>query len=56
MIPQLIVLGIGILSLGLHMGKDGQSTNQKYNWITKIITMIISWGVLYWGGFFDCFL
>ena len=52
--PQLIYLGLIILALGLHIGLHGQP-QKNYNAFTQLVSSIISVGILYWGGFFDCF-
>ena len=51
--PQLIYLGLIILGLGMHMALHGEK-QKRYNAWTQLVASIISVGILYWGGFFDC--
>ena len=50
--PQIIVIVLYILSLGLALGKHGQPRNDKYNFGVTLIATSIMIALLYWGGFF----
>ena len=52
--PQLIYLGLLILGFGVNIGLHGKP-QKEYNAWTKLVDVIISLSILYWGGFFDCF-
>jgi hypothetical protein len=49
--PQWTVLGLLVLGLGLALGKHGQSRKPFSFWETLINTAI-TFGLLYFGGFF----
>lgn len=53
-IPQIIVVGLYLLSLGSEMAKHGEPKEAgKHNaWSTLIILLIMT-SLLWWGGFFD---
>ena len=53
MIPQLVLLGLSILGLGVHLAKHGDPMEYKYNFFTKGILMAITWYILYLGGFWN---
>ena len=55
MIPQLIVLILMAMNLGMALVKHGEPTNMKYNVLTSFLGNVITIGLLYWGGFFDVF-
>lgn len=52
-LPQLILLGLMILALGITLAKHGQPKNDKYNFGISLIANAIEIGLLYWGGFFN---
>lgn len=54
MIPQLIIIAMSFAGLGLALAKHGQDQG-KFNVVTSLIATSIQFGLLYWGGFFDCF-
>ena len=49
--PQIIYLSLIFLSLGLHLGKHGESMG-NYNFFVKLFDVCATLGLLYWGGFF----
>lgn len=51
-IPQVIVVVLYILSLGLTLGKHGQPRNDKYDFRVTLVTTSIMIALLYWGRFF----
>ena len=52
-IPQIIMIIVFGLNLGISIAKNGEPREDTYNfWITLIGT-IINVGLLYWGGFFS---
>jgi len=56
MIPQLTLLAIYAMSLGMAISKHGEEKIEKNNaWHTVLATILIL-SILNWGGFFDCFI
>lgn len=54
MIPQLIIILLGILGLQMNITKHGKrKKDQKYNWWIYIISTLIYWTVLHYGGFWE---
>jgi len=51
-IPQLIILGLVILSWGIHIAKHGDPKVTKWNFWLDLISSTINLGLLWWGGFF----
>ena len=54
MLPQFILLAMMFVGLGMSMAKHGEP--DKYNGWASLVTKLILLGLLWWGGFFDCFL
>lgn len=50
-VPQLIIIILYTLSVGIHLVKDGEPQG-NYSFITSLIGTIIVMAVLKWGGFF----
>ena len=53
MIPQLIMIVLMSLGLGVHMVKHGEEKDSKYNFFWRLIAVAISLSILYSGGFFN---
>jgi hypothetical protein len=54
MIAQLIVIALGMISLGGHISRHGEvQKERKYNGWSTLISMAILWTILYYGGFWD---
>ena len=52
-LPQIIMLVIFTLGLGINLAKDGQyKTEEKYSFGVSFVATVINVAVLYWGGFF----
>jgi hypothetical protein len=51
-IPQLILLGLTVLSLGIHLAKHGEPKGTSWNFFHVAIADAIVLVLLYWGGFF----
>ena len=51
MIPQLIVISIGMINLGMEISKHGKQETKKYNWWASLLATLIYWTILYYGGF-----
>lgn len=56
MIPQIIVLGLTFLGIGSQMVKHGKPKEGNESFWTHLIAVIITYSLLYWGGFFDSML
>lgn len=56
MIPQIIVLAIGLWYFGREHARHGQDKEpEKHNAGIVLFAMLLNWALLYWGGFFDVF-
>jgi len=51
MIPQLIIIMLGMIGLGMNVAKHGEPKDSKYNGWSHLIATLIIWTVLYYGGF-----
>ena len=57
MIANIIILSLGILSLGISLGKHGQKKKvKKHNGWTALIALIVMWILYYYAGIFDFLL
>lgn len=54
MVPQLIYLALAAFGVGVALKTDKQPQEPHSFWHTVLVSSIIL-GLLYWGGFFDCF-
>lgn len=53
MLPQIIFLALGFIGLGIDFAKHGKPKERKHNgWIT-LISLIITFLILWWGGFWE---
>jgi len=52
MLPQIIVLCLLAMSLGISLVKDGEPKNENYSVWTSLLSAVILLGLLFWGGFF----
>ncbi len=52
--PQIIWIMTSFTGLGVNLSNYVRDDNIK-GIFADIISLIISYGLLYWGGFFDCF-
>ena len=50
--PQVIVIILMALGLGLEMANHGKPRTGKSNAIIHLISSGVTAGLLYWGGFF----
>ena len=53
MIPQLIMIALGFISLVWNISRHGEDSKTKLNGWHKLIALIIYWTILYYGGFWD---
>ena len=56
MMPQLTMLGLLFLGLGINLAKHGEPKSEDYNFVLSLITTGISITILYYGGFWDVIL
>ena len=56
MIPQLTLIAISIILLCLNIPKHGKMVHYKYNIYLTIVTIVICYTILYFGGFWDCMI
>lgn len=52
-VPQIIMIAMFAISLGISLAKHGEYRGDKYNFFTSLISVAIEAGILYWGGFFS---
>jgi hypothetical protein len=53
MIPQILIIVMGMIELGIHIGKHGEKRISKYNWRVTLIATGIVWYILHHGGFWE---
>jgi len=54
--PQVIYLATVFFALGISIAEHGKPKEGKNNSLGFFIGLLIQLSLLYWGGFFDCFL
>ena len=52
-IPQIIMIIIIGLNLGMNLAKNGEPRESNYSFGIALIGAAIEAGILYWGGFFS---
>lgn len=55
MTPQIIIIIIYAISLGINISNHGKEQKPKNAW-ADFIALIIFVTLLWWGGFWDCFV
>lgn len=55
MLPQIIVISIMVMNLGMYLVLDGKPKEGKYSFLLECVSFVLLMGLLYWGGFFDVF-
>jgi hypothetical protein len=51
--PEIIYIVLASLSLGITAVKNGEPRKGKINFAAVIISQALTFGILYWGGFFS---
>jgi hypothetical protein len=51
--PALIYLALSMIGLGAVAAKDGQARTGKHTFFGQFVATAITYGLLYWGGFFN---
>lgn len=49
--PQVIMIVMLSIGLGIDIVKHGESKTGKYNFVTTLIAQLLVVAILYWGGF-----
>lgn len=52
-LPQILLIGLYAMSLGISMSDHGKPKTGKENFGYSLIGVILTLGLLYWGGFFS---
>lgn len=53
MIPQIILIALGMVVLGITISRHGNERLIKYNAWTRLLRLIFLYTLLYFGGFWD---
>ena len=53
--PQIIMICLTMIGLGLSISNHGKTESKKENAYIYIISLFITYVILYYGGFFDVF-
>lgn len=53
MLPQLLLLALYVLSLGIHLAQHGQPKKGNESFPAGFVAVALQVGLLYWGGFFN---
>jgi len=51
--PQIIIIALYTMSLGIHLAKHGEEKTGKYNFWSSLLSAIIIFALLKAGGFFS---
>lgn len=54
-IPQLIMLFLMAVSIGIEMSYHGETKPKKYNVWSTLVAVALNIAILHWGGFFNVF-
>lgn len=52
-IPQIIILIMFAMNLGIELAKHGEPREGKHNAVGGLIGVAINLALLWWGGFFE---
>lgn len=55
-IAVIILLAAHFISLGIHLGRNGEQRNEKYNFGSTFLSFCIIMILYYFAGMFDNFL
>lgn len=50
--PQIIFICIAVYGLAVEIERHGKPKTQKHNAWENLVAIVISFSLLYWGGFF----
>jgi hypothetical protein len=50
--PQLILIALSLIGMGISMARFGQEKTDRYDFIDVIIAPAIVHSLLWWGGFY----
>ena len=56
MMPQIIFLALVCADCGCALELHGEPKRGRWNFYTHSLTWLAIAALLWWGGFFDCFL
>ena len=51
-IPQIAMIALYMISLGVSLSEHGKKTIKTENFLTSLISVSIQLTLLWWGGFF----
>lgn len=51
--PQMIYLALSLLGTAYVIANHGKPKTGKHNGVSQVIALLIVFGILYWGGFFN---
>lgn len=52
-IPQILIIILFAINLGINIAKHGEDKEEKYNFWLALISTLIECFILYCGGFFS---
>lgn len=52
-IPQIIILVLNVLGLGISLAEHGETELKQESFFTRLFSTAIHLLLLWWGGFFD---
>lgn len=51
-VPQIMIIALYMLSLGINLANHGKEKNDKYNFWSSLLACVLIFALLNWGGFF----
>ena len=51
--PQITLIVLGAIGVGIHLAKHGQPKTEKFNGVTQMLVVSLEFWILYEGGFFS---
>ena len=52
-LPQIILIDLYVFSLGASLAQHGEIKTKKENFWTSLVSVVIVFALLIWGGFFS---
>lgn len=52
-LPQIIYVAINLAGFGIILARHGEPREDNYNAGSAFVALLIEFGLLWWGGFFN---